>query len=123
MPDIVSEYCHAPEVAFNLPFEVEHVIPVSHAGADDAANLALACRACNLFKADHLSAEDEETQREVPMFHPRQDSCSEHFAVEPAAGVIRGLTAPGRATVLRLQMNSPAQLAARKQLMFLGVFP
>ena len=49
------EYCHAPEAIFNLAFEVEHVIPISRQGADDESNLALACRACNLRKADYLT--------------------------------------------------------------------
>ena len=26
------EYCHAPEVVFNLPFEVEHVVPLVGGG-------------------------------------------------------------------------------------------
>ncbi len=51
------EYCHAPESLFNFPFEVEHVVPRSHDGGDDEANLALACRACNVAKSDHLTGE------------------------------------------------------------------
>jgi HNH endonuclease len=35
------EYCRAPEAIFNFPFEVEHIIPLSHGGIDEA-NLALA---------------------------------------------------------------------------------
>lgn len=34
------EYCHAPEVIFNFPFEVEHIIPISHDGPDHKDNLA-----------------------------------------------------------------------------------
>jgi len=26
------EYCRAPEIVFNLPFEVEHIIPLAHGG-------------------------------------------------------------------------------------------
>jgi len=48
------EYCHAPEVVFNFPFEVEHVIPMMQGGIDVAGNLALACRSCNVFKAKGL---------------------------------------------------------------------
>ena len=44
------EYCQAPEVVFNFPFEVEHIIPLSRQGANDQTNLALACRSCNLRK-------------------------------------------------------------------------
>ena len=117
------EYCHAPEAIFNLPFEVEHVIPVSHQGSDDASNLALACRACNLRKADHLTGADETTQRAARLFHPRQDQWSEHFQVDRETGLIQGSTSVGRATVARLQMNSPAQMTARRQWIRLKLFP
>jgi len=43
------EYCHAPELVLNFPFEVEHIIPVSLSGDDTESNLALACCcSCNL---------------------------------------------------------------------------
>ena len=42
------EYCHAPEIVFNFPFEVEHVLPQAHGGSDDLDNLALACPRCCL---------------------------------------------------------------------------
>jgi len=44
------EYCHAPELVFNFPFEVEHITPLSQQGTNDESNLALACRSCNLRK-------------------------------------------------------------------------
>ncbi|MGG6267424.1 HNH endonuclease [Leptolyngbya sp. AN03gr2] len=28
------EYCHAPEVVFNFPFEVEHIMPLSKQGTN-----------------------------------------------------------------------------------------
>jgi 5-methylcytosine-specific restriction endonuclease McrA len=34
------EYCHAPELIFNVPFEVDHIIPISKGGSDDPSNLA-----------------------------------------------------------------------------------
>ena len=46
------EYCHAPESIFNFPFEIEHIYPQARGGSDDLDNLALSCRACNLFKSD-----------------------------------------------------------------------
>jgi HNH endonuclease len=36
------EYCHAPEIIFNFPFEVEHILPQARGGSDDLNNLALA---------------------------------------------------------------------------------
>jgi len=65
------EYCHAPEVIFNFPFEVEHVIPICHNGTDELSNLALACRSCNIHKASHLTGFDELSQKEIGLFNPR----------------------------------------------------
>jgi hypothetical protein len=117
------EYCRAPEVVFNFAFEVEHVIPAARGGPDDDANFALACRACNLLKADALTGSDDATGIVVPLFHPRRDSWPDHFRVDPESGLIAGLTPTGRATVARLQMNRPLQLAARRQWARLGLFP
>ena len=58
------EYGHAPEIVFNFPFEVEHVLPQARGGADTLDNLALACHACNLFKSDFETGPDEESQAE-----------------------------------------------------------
>ena len=49
------EYCQAPELVFNFPFEVEHITPLSRQGTNDEANLALACRSCNLHKGARIS--------------------------------------------------------------------
>ncbi len=117
------EYCRAPEAIFNFPFEVEHIIPPLHGGADDETNLALACRACNLRKRDHLAGRDPETQTVLRLYHPRQDRWAEHFLVVSTTGAIAGLTPIARATIARLHMNTPVQLAARQQWMRLGLFP
>jgi 5-methylcytosine-specific restriction endonuclease McrA len=116
------EYCRAPEAIFNFAFEVEHVVPTARGGADDETNLALACRACNVRKAAHVDAVDPETQSEVALFHPRADVWETHFRVDVESARIEGITAVGRA-VVRLAMNSEAQLAARRQWMRLGLYP
>lgn len=67
------EYCGAPEAVFNFPFEVEHIIPPLFGGQGDEANLALACRACNVHKSSHLDGGDSETGETVRLFHPRTD--------------------------------------------------
>jgi hypothetical protein len=117
------EYCRAPEAIFDFPFEVEHILPLAQQGVDDETNLALACRACNLFKADHLTGEDALTGMAVPLFHPRTDSWEAHFEIDTETGSIQGRTPTGRATVARLQLNSPLQLEARRQWVRLGLFP
>ena len=117
------EYCHAPEAVFNLPLEVEHIVPVSRGGDDTAANWALACRACNLYKATHVSGNDPESFAIVRLFHPREDQWEDHFRVATESGELEGLTPIGRVTVVRLGMNSAAQVVARQQWMRLGHFP
>jgi 5-methylcytosine-specific restriction endonuclease McrA len=116
------EYCGAPEAIFNFPLEVEHVIPPGQGGSQADDNLALACRSCNLHKSDYLDGPDGSTQAVVRLYHPRRDEWRAHFSVE-TTGVIVGMTPAGRATVQRLRMNSPLQLAARQQWMRLGLFP
>jgi len=117
------EYCHAPEAVFNISLEVDHIVPVARGGSDTSENWALACRACNLYKAAYLGGRDPETNAVVRLFHPRKDRWEDHFEVAPEGGKILGRTAVGRAMAVRLGMNSEAQVAARRQWMRLGLFP
>lgn len=86
------EYCHAPEVIFNFPFEVEHVLPSSRGGGDDLTNLALACRACNSFEGDETTGRDEQTGQDVLLFSPRADRWADHFVLDRDTGAVVGLT-------------------------------
>jgi hypothetical protein len=116
------EYCSAPEVVFNFPFEVEHVIPPSAGGDDDLSNLALSCRSCNVFKSAVVLVLDEETGADVRLFHPRQDQWLEHFHLNDD-GQIEPLSATGRVTARQLRLNMPSQIAARRQWAKLGLYP
>jgi hypothetical protein len=117
------EYCHAPEEVFNFPLEVEHIVPIARGGDDAAANWALACRSCNLYKATHITGMDPGSKTIVRLFHPREDLWEDHFQAVIESGKIVGRTPLGRATVARLRMSSAAQVAARQQWMRLGLFP
>ena len=117
------EYCHAPELVFNFPFEVEHIVPIFRQGTNEESNLALACRSCNLRKGTRVSGSVSGASGEVSFFHPRQNYWDEHFGVESETGVIVGITAVGKVTVENLQMNSAAQVAARKLWIRFGLFP
>ncbi|GAA6621784.1 HNH endonuclease [Scytonema sp. NUACC26] len=117
------EYCHAPELVFNLPFEVEHIIPLSKQGTDSEENLALACRSCNLHKSNRTSGVDPDSNTEVRFFHPRQDRWDDHFQADEISGMIVGITAIGRASVNSLEMNSQPQVTARQLWIRLGLFP
>ncbi len=117
----ICEYCRAPEAAFNLPFEVEHIIPSSVGGSDDESNLALSCRSCNLYKSSAISGFDNHAATEVRLYSPREDIWLEHFALEKTTGNIVGLTPIGKATISRLRINSAAQLTARISWLKLGL--
>lgn len=117
------EYCHAPELVFNFPFEVEHIVPTSRGGADIEMNLALACRSCNLRKGSRISEIDPESNTQVRLFNPREDQWQEHFQVNSETGLIVGLTPIGRGTVKSLELNSQSQIIARKLWIRLGLFP
>lgn len=117
------EYCHAPELVFNFPFEVEHITPVCRGGSDDIQNLALACRSCNLRKGSRTAVTDPETNETVPIFHPRQMEWSQHFTTNPETGEILGISSVGRATAIALKLNSTNQLKARQLWIKLDLFP
>jgi hypothetical protein len=106
------EYCgfHQSAVPF-ATFHIEHVRARNHGGSDEPSNLALACGHCNRRKGPNLTSIDPETDRIVPLFNPRQDTYSEHFARR--GNLIVGLTPAGRATVFLLAMNSDQQVENR----------
>jgi hypothetical protein len=118
------EYCHAPEVIFNIAFEVDHIVAVGRDGTDQPSSWALACRMCNLRKSDVTHATDPTTGQNVPLFNPREQTWEDHFEVSQEAPFrVTGKTPIGRATEDHLQMNSTLQLAARDQWVTLGLFP
>src|SRR5207244_2016920 len=99
------EYSHAPEAAFNIRFEVEHIEPRASGGSSDLANYALGCRSCNLYKSDRSVADDALTGEQSPLFHPRHHNWTEHFEVGKDAA-LRGLSSVGRATIALLGMRT-----------------
>lgn len=102
------EYCLLPaEVAF-FPHEVDHVVAEKHGGATDIDNLAFACWRCNRHKGSDLTSFDPQTGQLSPLFNPRAQAWSEHFAREGER--IIGLTSEGRTTVSLLRLNSEERL-------------
>ncbi len=105
-----------------FPFEVEHLRPRAHGGGDEADNLALACRACNVFKSHAILATDPDTGQLVPVFNPRQGEWADHFEVG-ADNRILGIAPVGRATVVRLNLNADRQVLARGAWRALNLIP
>jgi len=105
------EYCLLPvEVTF-FPHEVDHVVAEKHGGATKIENLALACWRCNRHKGSDLTSFDPQTRQLSPLFNPRTQLWSEHFAYERER--IIGLTPEGRTTVTLLRLNSEERLIER----------
>ncbi len=74
------EYCGHPATFSCAPFVCEHVLPRALGGGSTAAELAWACPACNGHKYAKTRARDPRTGRTVPLFNPRRQRWSRHFA-------------------------------------------
>jgi hypothetical protein len=116
------EYCHSPAAFATQPFEVDHIIPRGKNGPTSLENLALAC-GCNSYKGERTHARDPQTGRTVPLFHPRRQRWSQHFAWSEDLIDIQGRTATGRATVVALHLNRPELRNLRRLLRTIGEHP
>ncbi len=101
----LCEFCHANEKWQYVRFTVDHVMPFSLGGSDRFDNLTLACFHCNRRKTNRLTAVDPESQTEVTLFNPRQDSWQEHFIWSMDGLSILGISTIGKATVAGLLLN------------------
>jgi len=102
-------------------FHIEHIVPRSAGGNDSDTNLCLACPSCNLHKSSRTVAIEPETNSAVPLFHPRNDSWTDHFEGQSVS--VRGLTITGRATVSTLDLNAPRRLRIREAEAMFDLFP
>ena len=94
---------------------VEHIIPLAAGGTSDEDNLWLACSVCNNYKGTQTHALDPETEEQVPLFNPRTQPWTEHFAWSDDGIETIGLTSTGRATVEALKLNQPFMRRARRR--------
>jgi len=116
-------YCHTPEALIGMPLDFEHLHPVAHGGATVRENLWLACTRCNDFKGDRTGAVDPESGEAVPLFNPRTQIWSEHFAWSPDGTVIIGVTSIGRGAVIALRLNNEFIVVARRFWVEAGWWP
>lgn len=105
------EYCAILQQCDPSHFQVEHVCPKQHGGADEPGNLSLACRHFNLHKGPNLTAIDPLTGAVVPLFDPRKQNWLGHFMIKE--GIVVGLTECGRATAALFKMNVLKQVEMR----------
>ncbi len=117
------EYCLIPEMFTLASHQVDHVIAEKHGGATIEENLALSCSLCNQAKGSDIASIDPNTGDTVRLYHPRQDTWTEHFYLEIESGLIKSITAIGRVTIKLLRMNRTASLPVRQILARLGQLP
>jgi hypothetical protein len=110
------EYCQYPVRYTNDPFVIEHIIPLVRGGTSTPDNLAFACAGCNGHKYNKVTALDPIDDKEVALFHPRQQHWAEHFGWSEDHLNVIGLTATGRATIEALQINRPGVVNLRELL-------
>ena len=115
------EYCRMPREYDDLPFEIDHVIPLKHGGPTEAGNLALACFFDNNRKGPNLSGIDPVSGKIVTLFNPRRQKWARHFRWD--GPVLLGRTQIGRATIAVMEINLPARVQLREVLMAAGLFP
>jgi len=110
------EYCFCPADFTNASFHCEHIQPLAAGGETTLDNLAWSCPWCNAHKYTKTHGHDPQTGHRVPLFNPRRQRWSRHFAWSEDFIVIIGRTATGRATVETLHMNRPELLNLRRVL-------
>jgi len=116
-------YCHTTQANTGQPMTVDHIIPMSQGGLTAFDNFCFACRRCNEFKGSRTAACDLLTDVDVPLFNPRTQTWSDHFAWDASATRLTGLSAIGRATILALNMNDAVIVDARRRWVSVGWHP
>jgi hypothetical protein len=117
------EYCKSRAEYSPDTFSIEHIVPVARSGSHDLSNLALSCQGCNNRKFISIDAVDPATGEREPLFHPRQDRWSDHFAWNEDCTLLIGLTPTGRATVDSLDLNRPGVVNLRRVLLIVDLHP
>jgi len=116
------EYCRMHQALQGATFHIEHIVPSSAGGSDSADNLALSCPSCNLGKSNRVRVPDAQTDQDVPLFNPRTDRWTDHFAWDEDWQIV-GLTPTGRATIAALDLNHPRRVRIREAEEWFDLFP
>ena len=117
------EYCLSPAAYVPDPFAVEHIIPRALGGSHRPANLAFSCQGCNSYKGADTHAVDPATGQRVPLYHPREHTWRAHFTWNEDCARLLGLTPIGRATIVKLDLNSKGVVNLRRVLARVGEHP
>jgi hypothetical protein len=116
-------YCRTAEFLTVTTFEFEHIIPLSSGGNTNFENLCLSCPSCNRYKATRQTFLDADTQQEVSLFNPQQQSWLKHFVWSGDGTEVIPLTPVARVTISALKMNRQQLIRVRKMWVKLGEHP
>jgi hypothetical protein len=117
------EYCQSQARFSTQSFAAEHIISRYAGGETTLDNLALSCMGCNSHKHTKTHAIDPETGQDVPLFHPRRQNWSDHFAWSEDFTLVIGQTPIGRATIETLHLNRSELINLRRVLYAVGEHP
>jgi len=112
--EFIGEYCHFPDAFSFFPFQIDHIIGITHGGETKLENLAYTCLFCNAHKGTNIATILLPNQEFVGLFNPRTEIWNEHFEIRE--GLIIGKTIVSNATVKVLQLNKPERVQERKEL-------
>jgi len=101
----------------------DRIHPVSKGGETTFENLCLACRSCNEFKSDAVESIDSLSGETIQLFNPRQQKWTDHFGWSADSTRLEGINAIGRTTIVKLRINNPIILIARKRWVISGWHP
>ena len=113
------EYCLIPEALALAPHKIDHIIAEKHGGKTTEGNLALSCTVCKKYKGSDIASVDSNSQKIVRLYHPRQDTWSNHFYVQDRT--IVGLTSVGNVTTRFLRLNRRDRIQERQLLLTVGL--
>ncbi len=108
-----------PDFATFAAHELDHIIAEKHGGRTESENLALSCTLCKKYKGSDLASIDPDTEKIVPLYHPRQNTWREHFQLSGAE--FMPLTAISRVTIRLLQLNRLDRIEERQLLLDAGI--
>ncbi|MDA1018185.1 MAG: HNH endonuclease [Planctomycetota bacterium] len=117
------EYCQSPQKYSIDSLSVEHIIPKSKGGPDTDSNLALACQRCNNHKFLATECRDPLSGRLAPLYNPRIDVWTDHFAWSADSLLIQGISSVGRGTESKLQLNRESVVNLRRLLIGVDEHP
>ena len=102
-------YCGVREDEAGARLTIDHFRPVSQGGTDEIGNLIYCCHACNEFKGDYWSEEEDHQ-----LLHPANDNLTIHF-VERTDYQLVARTERGANHIVTLRLNRPELVAARRR--------